>query len=56
MTYEVKKIRKYSKGWLVYIQTTSLACGCNVKPIIITFEQEKEPTEEEIRKRYESKS
>ena len=48
MTHEVKKIRKYSKGWIVYVQTTSLGCGCNVKPMVMTFNQEKEPTVEQI--------
>lgn len=51
MRYEIKKIRKFSQGWLVYIASIRESCGCAGKPVLLQFMQEKEPTENEINER-----
>lgn len=53
--FEVKKIRKVTRGWLVILSIPN-NCGCQLNRRPFLFEQEKEPTEEEIRKKYESNS
>jgi len=45
--FEIKKIRKVSKGWLVIV-TIPTACGCQLRRKPILFIQEKEPTVEQI--------
>ena len=47
--FEIVKKRKYSKGWLVIVKITSSFCGCMMARRVLEFEQEEEPTEEEIR-------
>jgi len=56
MKFELVKIRKSTKGWLVHINIIPEFCGCMFRRRIFEFEQEKEPTVEEIRKRYENKN
>ena len=44
---EIKKKRKVSKGWLITL-TIPNNCGCQLGRRVLLFEQEEEPTEEEI--------
>lgn len=46
--YEIVKIRKTTKGWLVHINIIPEYCGCTFNRRVIEFIQEKEPTVEQI--------
>jgi len=54
--FDVVKIRKSTKGWLVYINIIPQYCGCTFARRVFEFIQEHEPTLEEIKNRYESNS
>jgi len=54
MEFNIVKVFKECGVWLVYIDLIPQYCGCSLSRRILQFDQESEPTEEEIKQKYES--